>query len=81
MVAVGVPHEILYEEICVCVIPTPNVSLTVEDIHTFCQERFGEVGEGLMPDHILLFDSFPTGSTDKIDRKKIMEVASGRLGR
>jgi fatty-acyl-CoA synthase len=81
VVAVGIPHEIVYEEICVCVVLKPNVVLTVEEIRQYCKEKFliGDIGEGLMPDHILLFEEFPTGSTDKIDRKKTREIAIARL--
>jgi fatty-acyl-CoA synthase len=77
-VAVGIPHEVLQEEVCVCVVPKPKISLTVEEIRQYCEETFlvSDVGKRpLLPDYILIFQTFPIGSTGKIDRKKIRELA------
>ncbi|XP_064620503.1 medium-chain acyl-CoA ligase ACSF2, mitochondrial-like [Lineus longissimus] len=82
VVAAGIPHPIIKEEICLCIVEKPGADLTVEDVRDFCKEnlQWDETGSPRMiPDYVLLFDQFPTGATDKTDRKKIRAEAIRRV--
>jgi acyl-coenzyme A synthetase/AMP-(fatty) acid ligase len=80
VVVVGIPHEVLFEEICLCYVGK-NETATEDDIKQFCREMFqaDEAGEGLLPDYVLRFDKFSVGSTDKTDRVKTKAEAIRRL--
>ncbi|XP_064636961.1 medium-chain acyl-CoA ligase ACSF2, mitochondrial-like [Lineus longissimus] len=81
VVATGIPHPIIHEEICLCIAEKPGEGLTVEGVRAYCMEKFilNVEGVDMMPDYVLLFDQFPTGATDKIDRKKIRAEAIRRV--
>ncbi|XP_071950064.1 medium-chain acyl-CoA ligase ACSF2, mitochondrial-like [Antedon mediterranea] len=73
---VGIPDYRYGEDVCACVILNPGCTLTVEDIEKHCVDKFIV---NHLPKHCLQFDEFPKGFTGKIDRKKLREMAIGRI--
>jgi acyl-CoA synthetase (AMP-forming)/AMP-acid ligase II len=83
VIAVGVPDEHLTEEICACVIPEPDISLTVEMIEEFSKSQFLPanltIGLGCRPKYYLIFEMIQLTTTGKVDRRAIMSEAATRL--
>ncbi|XP_064639808.1 medium-chain acyl-CoA ligase ACSF2, mitochondrial-like [Lineus longissimus] len=82
-VASGIPHPVIKEEICLCIVAESGADLTAEDVPVYCKEKFqwDETGSGSMPDYVLLFDKFPAGATAwKTERRKIRDEAVQRVG-
>ncbi|XP_064641546.1 medium-chain acyl-CoA ligase ACSF2, mitochondrial-like [Lineus longissimus] len=82
VVASGIPHPVIKEEICLCIVAESGADLTAEDVRVYCKEKFqgDETGSGSMPDYVLLFDKFPAGATAwKTERRKIRAEAVQRI--
>ncbi|XP_060079460.1 medium-chain acyl-CoA ligase ACSF2, mitochondrial-like [Ylistrum balloti] len=78
---VPVPDKRLYEEICVCFVPSGP--LTLADVQQYCKENlFTENtvdGLGEMPSYFLQFEAFPKLGNGKPDKKAIRLDAVFRL--
>jgi acyl-CoA synthetase (AMP-forming)/AMP-acid ligase II len=84
VIAVGVPDDRMYLEICACVINKPDGQLTVEKIEDFCKQQFladnvTSVGYGCLPKYYLLFENFPLTATGKVDRMAVAAEAAHRI--
>ena len=83
VVVVGVPDRRLGEEVCLCFIPEETAHISVEDMKSFCQEKFVKTeaidGFGDMPSFFLKFEEFPKLPNGKMDKKKLQQTAAGML--
>ena len=68
---VGVPHPVLGEAVCACVVPTEGAIVTEEELKDWCRET---LAASKSPDEIRFLDAFPRTGTGKIRR-----VALGRI--
>ncbi|XP_021351260.1 acyl-CoA synthetase family member 2, mitochondrial-like [Mizuhopecten yessoensis] len=79
---VPVPDKRLYEEICVCFVPSGKI--TPDDVQRYCEQNLftentvDSLGE--MPTYFLQYEVFPKLGSGKPDKKAIQVDASQRLG-
>ena len=70
---VGVPHEILGELICACVVPVEGAIVTGVELKEFAREQ---IAEYKTPDVVRFFDAFPdTGDGDAV-RNELARIAA-----
>ncbi len=76
---VGVPDPRLGERNCLCVIPRPGASLSLDEMVKFLA---GDVATYKLPEEIEIFDEFPFTPTGKIQRHALTrQVLSRRASR
>ena len=83
VLVVPVPDPVLYQELCACIVPSPRVTLTSEEVRQFCSTLFLTSGKSEMtavPEYYVFFDAFPTTNTGKTCRRATAVVARQRLG-
>ena len=74
--ALGVPHEILGEAVCACVVTLEGAIVTGEELKEFCREH---VADFKVPDLVRFFDSFPMTGTGKVKRRELAQVVGLEL--
>ncbi len=70
---VGVPHEVLGEMTCACIIPVEGAIVTGEEIKDFCREALADYK---IPDLVRFLDSFPTTGSGKVRRIELARMIS-----
>lgn len=70
---VGVPHEVLGEDIAAAVSLRPGTSATAEDILAFCKT---ELADNKVPRTLLIMDTLPLNPNGKIVKKDLVEPLS-----
>jgi fatty-acyl-CoA synthase len=70
---VGVPHEVLGEVVCACVVPVEGAIVTGEEIKEWCR---GALADFKVPDLVRFFDSFPLTGSGKIRRVELARMLS-----
>lgn len=73
---VGVPHEIMGELVCACVVPVEGAIVTGEELREFCREQ---VADDKTPDLVRFFDAFPMTGSGKVKRKELAQVVELEL--
>ncbi|XP_071950943.1 medium-chain acyl-CoA ligase ACSF2, mitochondrial-like [Antedon mediterranea] len=73
---VGIPDYRIGEDVCVCVTLNEGYDVTEEELKTFLA---GKISDLIQPTYFLIFDSFQYSATGKVDRKKLREMAIGRI--
>ena len=73
---VGVPHEILGEAACACVVPLEGAIVTGDELKEFCREH---VADFKVPDLVRFFDSFPLTGSGKVKRRELAQVVGLEL--
>ena len=74
--AVGVPHEILGELICACVIPVEGAIVTGDELKDFSREQLPDYK---VPDRVRFFDTFPMTGSGKVKRRELSQVVGLEL--
>ena len=74
---VGVPDPRLGERNCLCVIPRPGASLSLEEVVDFLKDR---VATYKLPEALEVFDDFPFTPTGKIQRHVLTHQVLVRRG-
>ena len=75
--AVGVPDEHYGEEVCLCVVPTPDRTCTEEQLRALLRTRLAQFK---LPRYILFLEGFPRTAGGKIQSATLASLASQRLG-
>jgi fatty-acyl-CoA synthase len=75
---VGLPDEVMGEEVCAWVRLKPGQHLEAADLQTFCQ---GKIAHFKVPKFFVFVDEYPTTVTGKIQKFKLREMAIERFGR
>lgn len=70
---VGLPHEILGEVACACIIPVEGAIITGEEIKDFCREVLADYK---VPDLIRFLDTFPMTGSGKVRRVELSRMIS-----
>ena len=70
---VGMPHEVLGEAVCACVVPVEGAIVTGEEIKEWCR---GALADYKVPDLVRFFDSFPLTGSGKIRRVELARIVS-----
>lgn len=70
---VGLPHDVLGEVTCACVLPVEGAIVTGEEIKEFCREALAEYK---IPDLVRFLDSFPMTGSGKVRRVELARMIS-----
>ncbi len=70
---VGLPHEVLGEVVCACVVPVEGAIVTGEEIKEWCR---GTLADYKVPDLVRFFDSFPLTGSGKVRRVELARMVS-----
>ena len=65
---IGVPHDVLGEQICACIVPIEGAVITGSEIKRFAQETMAAYK---VPDLVRFFDAFPMTGSGKIRRREL----------
>jgi len=70
---VGLPHDVLGEVVCACVVPVEGAIVTGEEIKEWCR---GTLADYKVPDLVRFFDSFPLTGSGKVRRVELARMVS-----
>jgi fatty-acyl-CoA synthase len=70
---VGVPHEILGEMICACIVPVEGAVVRGEDVLQFAREQMADYK---LPDLVRFFDALPMTASGKVKRRELAQVVA-----
>jgi fatty-acyl-CoA synthase len=73
---VGVPHEVLGEMICACIVPTEGAILRADDLIAFAREQMADYK---VPDLVRRFDAFPLSVSGKVKRRELAQSVTVEL--
>jgi acyl-CoA synthetase (AMP-forming)/AMP-acid ligase II len=73
---IGIPHEILGELICACVVPVEGAIVTGDELRAFAREQ---VADYKVPDLVRFFDAFPLTGSGKVKRRELAQVVGLEL--
>jgi fatty-acyl-CoA synthase len=70
---VGLPHDILGEAVCACVLPVEGAIVTGEEIKDWCRTTLADYK---VPDLVRFFDAFPLTGSGKVRRVELARMVS-----
>jgi fatty-acyl-CoA synthase len=70
---VGLPHAVLGEVACACIVPVEGAIVTGEEIKDFCRETMAEYK---VPDLVRFLDGFPMTGSGKVRRVELARMIS-----
>jgi fatty-acyl-CoA synthase len=70
---VGLPHEVLGEQVCACIQPVEGAIITGEEIKEWCRSTLADYK---IPDIVRFFDSFPLTGSGKVRRVELARMVS-----
>ena len=70
---VGIPHDVLGEQVCACVVPVEGAILRGEDITEFAREQMADYK---VPDLVRFFDVLPLTASGKVKRRELAQVVA-----
>jgi fatty-acyl-CoA synthase len=65
---IGIPHEVLGEQVCACIVPIEGAVITGHDIRLFARDAMAEYK---VPDLVRFYDAFPMSGSGKIRRREL----------
>jgi long-chain acyl-CoA synthetase len=75
---VGVPDEVMGEEVCAFVVPKPGADVTPDAIATFCQERLAKYKT---PRFVEIVSALPRTTIGKVQKKELRRIAAAKYAR
>ena len=73
---IGIPHDVLGELICACVLPIEGAVVTSDELQEFCREY---LVDHKIPDLVRFFDTFPMSGSGTVKRRELTRVVSLEL--
>jgi fatty-acyl-CoA synthase len=73
---VGVPNEVLMEDVAACIIPKPGMEIRKKELLDFVGTRLARYK---VPAYVLEFHSFPANASGKIILNRLKEQAAGMV--
>jgi fatty-acyl-CoA synthase len=70
---VGLPHDVLGEMVCACIVPVEGAIVTGEEIKEWCRDALADY-KG--PDLVRFFDAFPLTGSGKVRRVELARMVS-----
>jgi fatty-acyl-CoA synthase len=70
---IGVPHDILGELVCACIVPVEGAVITGEEVKTFSRDTMADYK---IPDLVRFFDGFPMTGSGKVKRRELERIVS-----
>ena len=68
---IGLPHDVLGEVICACVVPVEGAIVTGDELKEFCRDQLADYK---VPDTVRFFDAFPLTGSGKVKRRELSRV-------
>jgi fatty-acyl-CoA synthase len=68
---IGLPHEVMGELICACVVPVEGAIVTGDELKEFCRDQLADYK---VPDLVRFFDAFPLTGSGKVKRRELTRV-------
>lgn len=65
---IGIPHEVLGEQVCACIVPMEGAVITGRDIMLFAHDVMAEYK---VPDLVRFYDAFPMMGSGKVRRREL----------
>ena len=65
---IGVPHDVLGEQVCACIVPVEGAVITGSEIKRFAKETMAAYK---IPDLVRFFDVFPMTGSGKVRRREL----------
>ena len=70
---IGVPHDILGELVCACVVPVEGAVITGREIKHFARDTMADYK---IPDLVRFFDAFPMTGSGKLKRRELERMVA-----
>jgi fatty-acyl-CoA synthase len=70
---IGVPHDILGELVCACIVPVEGAVITGEEIKDFARDT---VADYKVPDLVRFFDEFPMTGSGTVKRRELERMVA-----
>jgi len=70
---IGVPHDILGELVCACIVPVEGAVITGDEIRSFARDT---IAHYKTPDIVRFFDAFPMTGSGKVKRKELERIVA-----
>jgi fatty-acyl-CoA synthase len=70
---VGLPHDVLGEQVCACIVPIEGAIVTGEEIKDWCRSALADYK---VPDLVRFFDVFPLTGSGKVRRVELARMVS-----
>ena len=70
---IGVPHDILGELVCACIVPVEGAVITGEEIKDFARDT---LADHKVPDLVRFFDAFPTTGSGTVKRRELERMVA-----
>jgi fatty-acyl-CoA synthase len=70
---IGVPHDIMGELVCACIVPVEGAVITGEEVKDFARDT---VADYKIPDLVRFFDAFPMTGSGKVKRRELERVVA-----
>ena len=65
---IGVPHDVLGELICACIVPVEGAVITGKELKAFARDTMADFK---VPDIVRFFDTFPMTGSGKVRRREL----------
>ncbi|MGH7664085.1 MAG: class I adenylate-forming enzyme family protein [Gemmatimonadaceae bacterium] len=70
---IGIPHDILGELVCACVVPVEGAVITGQEIKSFARDVMADYR---IPDLVRFFDTFPMTGSGKVKRRELERMVA-----
>jgi fatty-acyl-CoA synthase len=68
---IGLPHDVMGEVICACVVAVEGAIVTGDELKEFCRDQLADYK---VPDLVRFFDAFPLTGSGKVKRRELTRV-------
>lgn len=73
---IPVPHPILGEQMCACVILQPRATLTFEELSAFLMHE--EIARNKLPEYLEIMETFPLSPFGKVSKKDLVALVTSQ---
>jgi acyl-CoA synthetase (AMP-forming)/AMP-acid ligase II len=70
---IGVPHDILGELLCACIVPVEGAVITGEEVKAFARDTMADYK---IPDLVRFFDAFPLTGSGTVKRRELERMVA-----
>ena len=70
---IGVPHDVMGELVCACVVPVEGAVITGDELKDFARDTMADYK---LPDLVRFFDTFPMTGSGKVKRRELERTVS-----
>ena len=70
---IGIPHEVLGELVCACIVPVEGAVITGKELKEFARDTMADYK---VPDIVRFFDTFPMTGSGKVKRRELERMVT-----